>query len=632
MIVHMTRLRIAGPAAMLDRALAFLQDAEVVHVVRPSIPQLQVSPTTERQLRESRNVLVDVDAAVRALEGSSATAQSVSPRAPASPARSALRAGRVRREAERVERALSSLADERALLVRYEAFFHAFESLLGHELAWPEAHAFYVIVRAGAEDMVAQLRKSLEAAVDGEIEVVARPLSSGETAVLVLASSAVASKVSSLLASSRVEEMPAPAGLGESSIVRAMPALRARLRAIAEEASSLKARRARVREIELPDLLGLRIWAHDRLLVLEARAQAHAGRHLFVIEGWVPRPELPELVERAQRALGPEVLVEGVATESWMRADAPVALSNPPLFRPFEVITRTLPLPRYGTIDPTPFVAVFFPMFFGLMLGDVGLGCVLGILALLLRWRSKRRTTMRSIAAIAGACAAFTVAFGLVFGEFFGDMGARVFGMRSHGFDRERAIVPFLELALALGVVHVLLGLVLAAVNAWRYGERRRALGRGVAALMVALTVLALLVALKVLPGALFTPLVVALLVAFPLLILLEGLVAVIELVGNFGQILSYVRIMAIGTASLMLAVVANQMFGATGSVLVGVLFALLFHLVNFAMGVFSPTIHALRLHYVEFFGRFFSPGGTAYRPLTHWHPSTRGTPEERHA
>jgi V/A-type H+-transporting ATPase subunit I len=54
------------------------------------------------------------------------------------------------------------------------------------------------------------------------------------------------------------------------------------------------------------------------------------------------------------------------------------------------------------------------------------------------------------------------------------------------------------------------------------------------------------------------------------------------------------------------------------GSALVGALFALLFHLVNFALGLFSPTIHALRLHYVEFFGTFYSPGGTRYEPLGH--------------
>jgi V/A-type H+-transporting ATPase subunit I len=102
----------------------------------------------------------------------------------------------------------------------------------------------------------------------------------------------------------------------------------------------------------------------------------------------------------------------------------------------------------------------------------------------------------------------------------------------------------------------------------------------------------------------------------------LEGVVAIVEMVSTVGHLLSYARIMALGTASLMLAIVANEMVGALGSVLVGVVFALVFHLVNFAIGLFSPTIHALRLHYVEFFGEFFSPGGAEYRPLGHWHPS----------
>jgi V/A-type H+-transporting ATPase subunit I len=189
-------------------------------------------------------------------------------------------------------------------------------------------------------------------------------------------------------------------------------------------------------------------------------------------------------------------------------------------------------------------------------------------------------------------------------------------------FNREQATIPFLTLAVALGGVHIMLGLVLASLTAWRRGHRREAVGRGVALGMLILTGLLLLAALEVLPERFFTPLVVSILVAFTVLVALEGIVAVIELLSTVGHILSYARIMALGTASLMLAIVANDMVGAMGSVLVGVVFALLFHLVNFAIGLFSPTIHALRLHYVEFFGQFFSPGGAEYRPLGHWHPS----------
>jgi V/A-type H+-transporting ATPase subunit I len=101
-----------------------------------------------------------------------------------------------------------------------------------------------------------------------------------------------------------------------------------------------------------------------------------------------------------------------------------------------------------------------------------------------------------------------------------------------------------------------------------------------------------------------------------------EGTIAPIELLSRMSNILSYARIMALGTASVMLAMVANRFVGAEGGAFVGVLFATLFHLVNFALGIVGPTIHALRLHFVEFFGTFYSPGGLVYRPFRHWGPA----------
>jgi V/A-type H+-transporting ATPase subunit I len=170
----------------------------------------------------------------------------------------------------------------------------------------------------------------------------------------------------------------------------------------------------------------------------------------------------------------------------------------------------------------------------------------------------------------------------------------------------------------ALGAVHILVGLVLGVIANIRR-HPRAALGRGLSALMLLLIAAALLATAGVLPAGLFTPSVVLLLAAFPVLIVAEGIVAPIELLSTIGNILSYARIMALGVASVMLAVVANDMVGAMGSVAVGVVFALLFHLVNFAIALFSPTIHALRLHYVEFFGKFYSPGGVRYAPFGHW-------------
>lgn len=617
MIVNMTRVRLAGPSPQLEKVLAFVQDLGVLHVVRPDVPDELAGPAPHsRAARHCRRLLDDVEAA-QSLLGISRHVRPPAA-APRSVPAAARFARRTRREASKLARAKAALEDEKVMLLRYREFFSAFESLIGHELAWPDGQAFYVVMRAGALTAVAELRKTLVKAVGEELELIDRPLASGEIAVLILVSNAGAPKVAKLLSESRVQELPAPAGLGEKNLLRAMPALKARLAELPREQAENEGARRRLADATSKELTELRAWLHDQLLVIEARAKVHAGKYLFVLEGWLPDTQRETLTLRAAAELGPEIVVEFLESEKWRAENAPVALKNPPLFRPFEVVTRMLPLPRYGTIDPTPFVAIFFPAFFGLMLGDVGYGVLLAGLAVLLRFKSKPDTTLRAVAAVAGACAAFSIIFGVLFGELFGTLGHAI-GMHPLWFNREEAILPFLGLSIALGVVHITLGLVLAVVASWRRGHRREALGRGVAALMVAFTIVALLAAFEMLPSALFTPFVIAVLVAFPVLIALEGIVAVIELLTTFGHILSYARIMALGTASLMLAVVANQMVGAMGSVVVGVVFALLFHLVNFAIGVFSPTIHALRLHYVEFFGKFFSPGGAEYRPLAHW-------------
>jgi V/A-type H+/Na+-transporting ATPase subunit I len=618
-IVRMIRVRIAGPRSLLERTLAVVQDLGVLHVDRPRVPDGGGPDTTVmRERRHVERCLIDVETALDRLHRPvDATASADQPYSAPQAAR---RARRARRRADALALATSSLEDERSLLLRYQEFFQAFEALAGHELIWPDGQAFYVVLRANAGSALTELTRRLEEAVGGEVEVLHRALSSGEWAVLILASSRAAAKVSALLTASRVEELPAPAGIGESNLLRALPAIKARLAQIPDSLRAIDGERRAFAVAEGAWLGGFRVFLRNQLLLLDARSHVFAADYLFVIEGWLPAPRVSDLEQRVETTLGHDVVVSTIGVEDWRGDSAPVALHNPPLFRPFEVLTRMLPLPKYGTIDPTPFVAIFFPGFFGLMVGDLGYGLMLAVLAGMVWLKSEPESTRRSIATVGLACSSSVIAFGALFGEFFGSLGL-VIGLRPV-FNREQATIPFLTLAVALGGVHIMLGLVLATLTAWRRGHRREAVGRGVALGMLILTALLLLAALEVLPEHFFTPLVVAILVAFTVLVALEGVVAVIELLSTVGHILSYARIMALGTASLMLAIVANEMVGAMGSVLVGVVFALLFHLVNFAIGLFSPTIHALRLHYVEFFGQFFSPGGAEYRPLGHWHPS----------
>jgi V/A-type H+-transporting ATPase subunit I len=623
MIIPMVRVRIMGPRERLPDALAIIQDQGVLHLAAPLEAGLlhrnAFTAAEDRRRRQLLRILADIDAVLPEANGK----PEPQPGATAGEcARWARLARRVHRGLAETDHQAAELEEELALLRRYQGFFAVFESLLQAGPARPGFSAFHIVLRADQRVALPVLRRELEALLGGACEIMTRELAGGETAVLLLVPTSRATTVEQLLAQTRVQEVPVPSGYGPT-LLEAIPRMRSRAEAIPPELALVRRKRSELLAAQGPTLTQARRALHDRLDRMEAHALAAVTPHTFVLDGWLPAGTETKLSRALELALGPGLVLEVIERAQWKAEDAPVVLRNPRLFRPFELLTGMLPLPRYGTIDPTPYVAVFFPMFFGLILGDVGYGVLVGLLALVLHRRSAPGSTLRSVAEVAGPCALFAIVFGVMFGEYFGDLGHRWLGLDPLWIDRGTAVVPFLVLTLALGLVHVTLGLVLGVVVGARHGARQ-AVGRGLSALMVALIAVAVLALLEVLPRAVLTPAVVGLLIGFPILILLEGVVAAVELMSAVGHVLSYARIMALGTASVMLAIVANRLSGAMGSAVVGALFALLFHLVNFGLGLFSPTIHALRLHYVEFFGTFYSPGGTPYQPLGHWAPRAR--------
>ena len=622
MIIEMVKVRIFGPRERLPDVLRALQDAGTLHLAAPDpdahLPALDLTPIQSRERRHLRRALDDVEKALDLLALPGAVPHGVTRAGPRDFARWARLGSRVRRSGERLLARAAALDDERALILKYQHFFSAFRALLESESAWPNAVAYHVLLRRGDAAVIARLRGSLTAVIGDSFQLFSQPLPTGEVALLVVVSSQAAGRVERLLAEAQVQEIPVPERYGGRSLTVAVPKMMARLTEIPAESDAIRREREALGRSHGDELRRARLALHDRLCELEALPLSGVTARAFVLEGWVPAGTRRELETSLHAGFGDEVVVTVLSSEEWESAEAPVVLRNPRLLRPFEELIALMPLPAYGTVDPTPFVAVFFPAFFGIMMGDLGYGALLALTALILHHRARPGSRLGSFAEIGLACALFSVIAGALYGELFGDLGRRAFGLRPLAFGREEALIPFLLLAVSLGVVHILVGLCLGvAANIRRHP--RQALGRGVSALMVVLIIVALLASFRVLPRAFFTPSVVTLLAAFPVLILTEGLVAPIELLGTLGNVLSYARIMALGVASVMFAVVANRMVGATGSVAVGVVFALLFHLVNFAIALFSSTIHALRLHYVEFFGKFYSPGGVRYEPFGHW-------------
>jgi V/A-type H+/Na+-transporting ATPase subunit I len=620
-ILSMIRARILGPRERLDEVLSAVQDVGLLQLssTQPagSLRPVEPDPREAREVRRLLALLQDVDALTARFAPAPSPAK---PQLPASFASWLRQFRRVRRDAERLEARRRALEEERTQTARLLEFIRAFRGLLPAGNG-TRTHGYHLVLRGQDATVVPRLREGLAKAIGDEFVLETAPLSTGELAAVLLVPPGDAPRVERLLAQAGVHELPMPEGSGGRTLGQLAPTLTARLEALDADLAALERDRRALSQAVSPSLAGARAAAQDRLLGLAAKEKAAATPRSFVLEGWIPEAGYPRLVQAISARFAAGVVVESVAREEWRGEAAPVVLHNPRLFRPFEVITTMVPLPSYGTIDPTPFVAVFFPMFFGLILGDIGYGLVLAALALWLRHGGAPGSTRRAVGEVLGAASAFSVLFGIGFGEFFGDLGRRWFGMQPLLFDREKSLLAFLGLAIAIGAVHIMLGLTLGILNASR-GHPRQAIGRGASLAMLVLIILVLLAAFKVLPHGFLTPAVVGLLILFPILVLAEGIIAPIEFLSTVSNILSYARIMALGTASVMMAVVANELAGSIGSVLVGVLFALLFHLVNFALGIFAPTIHGLRLHYVEFFGKFHSPGGQAYRPFSHWRPN----------
>ncbi|HET6415112.1 MAG TPA: V-type ATPase 116kDa subunit family protein [Polyangiales bacterium] len=614
----MSRIRLLGPRNQLQAVLARVQDLGLVHLVEPpeteALSRLGLTVEQQRHVKRVRKVGADVDRAIELLGERPSSPKAVKD---LSLSQAGLIAGRCRRQLESLTERRQLLEEERALILKFRPFFSTFRRIADSGLDLDGIRVFYLVLREDGEQELRRMRVALREAIGDGFELLSQPSESGESAMLLAVPSANAKKAELLLSETGVQALSLPEQFEEGSVVATVQRMQDRLLELPAELAAVEEERRQIAKERGRDLARIQAGVHDHLAKIEAMGQALVTPRAFILEGWVPSAALPELENRLEKSFGNQIETETVSSAEWAGDTVPVVLHNPRLFRPFESITRMMPLPKYGTVDPTPFVAIFFPMFFGVVLGDVGYGAMLGIISLILRIRSPAGGKLRSVSEIGLACALFAIIFGFLYGELFGDLGHRI-GLHPIIFNREEAFFPFLGFAVALGIVHIVVGLLLGAVKLFR-GDKRRAVGKGIAALMVVLIALALMAAFEMLPQRFFTPLVISVLVAFPLLIIAEGVLAPVELISTLGNVLSYARIMAVGTASVMMAIVANRMAGAFGSVVVGALFALLFHLINFVLGVFSPTIHMLRLHYVEFFGKFYSPGGSQYRPFRHW-------------
>jgi len=394
----------------------------------------------------------------------------------------------------------------------------------------------------------------------------------------------------------------------------ALEVINGRLKDLAEEKARLEAVIVGIADRWRDELQKYREFLSAERQREESKNKFAAMEHVLVIEGWIPKERYEE-AEQQVRQLSHEACVV-TASDPEEGDDVPVQLKNPVLFRSFEVLTRLYGLPAYNGVDPTLFLVPGFLLFFSIMLTDALYGVIALVLGfLLIRGGGRYNQTIRDGGIILFSAGVATMVIGGLSGGWFGSFGLKLSILDAiQVFDPMAQVTAFLLVALTVGLAHVNTGVVINVVDNLKRGQVWSALTSNLWFLFAQPGIVLYLFGYN---GAGLSFIVVSL----ALLFMGHKAMAMFQVTGFMGDILSYARLMALGLCTTGIAMTVNVLAGMLYAVgTIGVVLAIVIffvgHLFNFVINAMGSFVHGLRLHYVEFFTKFYQSGGSEFAPL----------------
>ena len=475
----------------------------------------------------------------------------------------------------------------------------------------------YIGITLKDEKSVIALKENLDCLADSSCELLTVPSEDGSLVGLIAATKDISEDIRSMMSEKQMPEFTFPESIRSMTFIHKVEYLQEQIRNNEAALAAVDAKLTEFTHRWGPMYKAAQDWVHEQLSIIQASAFSFETTMCFFIYGWMPSEKVAGLSACLQQKFAGSVMLEEIDIRMEDLERVPVVLKNPQYFKPFENFTRLLPLPSYTSFDPTPFIGLFFPLFFGLILGDAGYGLILLIASGPLSRVARKNLLFQDAIRILRVCSLYAIIFGFLYGEIFGDLGHKMFGLKPLFMDRQKNIIPMLYFALAVGLAHITLGLTLGFISALKRHTKKEALVKLLNIILIFTIIALIITSFGIFPELLTRPLVITILILTPLLLFSGGLLAPLELLKNIGNIISYARIMAIGLTSVLLANVANQLSGLTGDIVLGLIVGGIIHLLGIIIGVFSSSIHSLRLHYVEFFDKFIELGGRKYMPFS---------------
>ncbi|MDP1808733.1 MAG: V-type ATP synthase subunit I [Actinomycetota bacterium] len=527
------------------------------------------------------------------------------------------------------------LLAEQGNLARYQVVMTKVAPLVGKLVTLENYDSVALLVEKKFANLIEIVRQEVDRITASQSHMVADDVDEQTVAVLLVFHNKYARQVKSFISGESVNEVIVPENLQSLPYDEALRRVAARRKEIPKRLEEVDKQLKDMSRTWYFTFLTQKQVLRDKLDEFDVLSEFGATDYTFVIVGWLPTKHVAKCKREFNQLFGDKLFVEELAISEHEAEDAPIQYIHSAWVRPFEPLVQMFGTPRYGTVDPVPLVAVFFPLFFGIILGDMGYALVLLAIAFYLRFKQRANQVLQAISIILFLSGPASFFFGFLYGEFFGDLGYKLgvsLGAPAHvsvpllglelPWNRRELLTPTLLFAVGLGTAHIILGLALGVVNGLRGHHKKHALEKG--ATLVALVALAPIIykMLTGLPNSFTTPGWLLLIAAVPVLFYSAGIMGPIEVLGTLSNIVSYARIMAIGLVSVILAETANEMArnigksGEIASVVLGIFIALLIHALNLTIHVFTPSLHVLRLNFVEFFGKFYESGGKEYKPF----------------